>query len=135
VAERADELREWFLVAEVEASLPRRLASKGGLAELCAQYGIPAPRSARPRTREELLERATAIGFPVVLKNDAAFERLAHPAVHGTTVVRDDVALERLASGCRRCRASSSRSCSLRPRRGLDRPRLLRARAVARVTG
>jgi D-aspartate ligase len=99
VAEHADELREWFHVPDVEPGLPRRLASKGSLAELCAQHGVPAPAWARPSTRAELLERAVAIGFPVVLKNDAAFERLARPAVHGTTVVRDAAALERLATG------------------------------------
>jgi predicted ATP-grasp superfamily ATP-dependent carboligase len=60
---------------------------------------VPAPASARPASRAELLERAAAIGFPVVLKNDAAFERLERPAVHGTTVVADAAALERLADG------------------------------------
>ena len=99
VAEHADELRDAFLLPAVDPALPRRLASKGGLARLCAEHGVPAPASARPSTRAELLERAAAIGFPVVLKNDAAFERLARPAVHGTTVVADAAALERLAAG------------------------------------
>jgi len=99
VAEHAEELAEWFLVPAVEPTLPRRLASKGTLAELCAQHGVPAPASGRPGSRSELLELAARIGYPVVLKNDAAFERLERPAVHGTTVAPDASALERLAAG------------------------------------
>jgi predicted ATP-grasp superfamily ATP-dependent carboligase len=102
VAEHADALRRWFLLPAVEPALPRVLASKGGLAALCEEHGVPAPRSARPRSRDELLELAAQIGYPVVLKNDAAYERLERPAVHGTTVVRDAAALERLASGWER---------------------------------
>ena len=97
-AEHADVLSEHFLLPNVAGDLPRRLASKRGLAELCADVGVPAPASARPKSVAELLEIADTIGFPVVLKNDAAWERLSNPAVSCTTIVRDTPELERLAS-------------------------------------
>src|SRR5260221_371000 len=52
----------------------------------------------RTRSVAELLEAAGKLGFPVVLKNDGRWERLAAPAVAATTVVRDPSELERLAS-------------------------------------
>jgi hypothetical protein len=39
---------------------------------------------------------ATDIGFPVVLKNDPPWERLANPAVIGTTVIRNAEELDRV---------------------------------------
>jgi D-aspartate ligase len=101
VAEHAHLLRERFLLPDVAPALPRRLASKHGLAELCAEAGVATPVCVRPRSVAELLEAAGKLGFPVVLKNDGRWERLAAPAVAATTVVRDVTELERLASSWR----------------------------------
>lgn len=43
IAERQKELGGVFLFPRVEAGLPRRLASKQGLHELCVEHGIPTP--------------------------------------------------------------------------------------------
>jgi predicted ATP-grasp superfamily ATP-dependent carboligase len=98
VAEHADVLRRHFLLPDVAPDVPRRLASKRGLAELCKSVGIPTPACVRPRSVGELSDTVNAIGFPVVIKNDGAWERIAHRAVPGTTVVRDDGELARLVS-------------------------------------
>jgi predicted ATP-grasp superfamily ATP-dependent carboligase len=97
IAEHRAELRERFLLPSVPAELPRRLASKFGLAELCHAHGVPAPRCRSPQRPDDVAEMATEIGFPIVLKNDRPWERLANPAVSSTTVIRDAQELARVA--------------------------------------
>ncbi|NGO67186.1 ATP-grasp domain-containing protein [Streptomyces boncukensis] len=85
IAEHQPELTEWFLFPRVRCDLPRRLASKQGLHELCVEHGVPSPASCAPRTFAEVERFAERARFPVVAKNRAAFERRRSPAVHGTT--------------------------------------------------
>jgi predicted ATP-grasp superfamily ATP-dependent carboligase len=98
-AEHADVLEERFILPDVAPGLPRQLASKSGLAELCQRHGAAAPRCLTPHSAEELRRMAAEIGFPVVLKNDQAWLRLINPAVASTTVVADMAELERLMAG------------------------------------
>ena len=98
VAEHADLLERYFILPDVAPGLPRRLASKSGLAELCENNGTAAPRSGTPHSLDELRALAAEIGFPVVLKNDQAWLRLTNPAVPSTAVVADMAGLEQLAA-------------------------------------
>ncbi len=98
VAKHADKLSRHYLLPPIAEDLPRRLASKHELVEICAELGLPTLAAARPQSVEDLLSRAEAFGFPVILKNDQAWERLWRPGVPGTTIVRDAAALERLVS-------------------------------------
>lgn len=98
IAEHADALRERFLLPDVPAELPRRLASKWGLAEVCWEQGVAAARCARPGSLSELAEAARTIGFPLALKNDLAWERLSNPAVSSTNIIHDEDELERVVS-------------------------------------
>ncbi|MEW1909168.1 ATP-grasp domain-containing protein [Kitasatospora sp. NPDC085895] len=93
LAEHQEELAPHFLLPPVPAGLPRRLADKGALGELCRRYGVATPRACTPADRAELLATARRWGYPVVLKNLAPFTRLASPAVSHTTVVPDEAAL------------------------------------------
>jgi predicted ATP-grasp superfamily ATP-dependent carboligase len=93
LAEHRAELSRWFLVPPVPADLPRRLADKGGLSELCRAQGVATPRVCTPADRAELLDTARAWGYPVVLKNLAPFTRLDRPAVGSTTIVADEARL------------------------------------------
>jgi len=99
IAEHADELRTRFLLPDVPSDLPRRLASKWGLAEICWEQGIPAARCARPENFEELRARANEIGYPLALKNDRPWERLANPAVSSTKIVHDAAELDAVMAG------------------------------------
>ncbi|MGA5503530.1 ATP-grasp domain-containing protein [Streptomyces umbrinus] len=85
IAEHQAELADRFLFPRVEAGLPRRLASKQGLHELCLEHGIPSPKSACPESYEEIEDFAAKAVFPLVAKNREAFVRRARPAVNGTT--------------------------------------------------
>jgi len=77
--------------------LPRRLASKRGLYELCTEHGVPTPWAAFPTNPDELDRVASEAAFPLVVKNLEAFERHRARAVAGTTVVKDAAELRALA--------------------------------------
>ncbi|MEV4440483.1 ATP-grasp domain-containing protein [Streptomyces sp. NPDC049577] len=85
IAEHAEALSGAFLFPPVERALPRRLASKQGLHELCVEHGVPTPAALFPASYEEIEKYASVAVFPVVAKNREAFERRLRPAVHGTT--------------------------------------------------
>ncbi|KKD05197.1 D-aspartate ligase [Streptomyces sp. WM6386] len=85
IAEHRDELGARFLVPGVDRGLPRRLASKQGLHELCVEHGIPSPATAFPRSYDDIVAFADKALFPVVAKNREAFVRRTRPAVNGTT--------------------------------------------------
>lgn len=97
IAEHADDLRGAFLFPDVEPTLPRRLASKRGLYELCIEHGVPTPWAAFPTNTDELDRVASDAAFPLVVKNLEAFERHRARAVAGTTVVRNTAELHALA--------------------------------------
>ncbi|WAZ25442.1 ATP-grasp domain-containing protein [Streptomyces cinnabarinus] len=85
IAEHQDELRDLFLFPRVDPALPRRLASKQGLHELCVEHGIASPSAAFPQSYEEIVALAAKARFPMVAKNREAFVRRTRPAVNGTT--------------------------------------------------
>ncbi|MBR7677597.1 ATP-grasp domain-containing protein [Streptomyces daliensis] len=99
IAEHQDALAEWFLFPAVEPGLPRRLASKQGLHELCAEHGVASPAAAFPESYEEVERFAARARFPLVAKNREAFVRRAHPAVPGTTRIGGPGELLALARG------------------------------------
>jgi D-aspartate ligase len=88
VAEHAPALTEHFLFPKVPPGLPRELASKQRLFELCRAHDVPAPLTVQPATRQELADFAAAAVFPVVIKNAEPWQRRRAPAVAHTTVVR-----------------------------------------------
>jgi D-aspartate ligase len=86
-AEHREELAGHFLIPDVAPGLPRRMASKSGLFELCREHDIPTPASVRPASIAEVAEIAATARFPVVIKNADPWQRRAHPVVAGTTVI------------------------------------------------
>lgn len=99
IAEHAADLRGAFLIPDIEPMLPRRLASKRGLYELCSEHGVPTPWAAFPTNPDELDRIAAQASFPLVVKNLEAFERHRARAVAGTTVIRNAAELRALARG------------------------------------
>ncbi|WP_345942830.1 ATP-grasp domain-containing protein [Streptomyces sp. SID486] len=97
IAEHQDDLAGPFLFPRVDPGLPRRLASKQGLHELCAEHGIASPAAAFPRSYDEIVDFAGTARFPVVAKNREAFVRRRRPAVNGTTRIGTRAGLLALA--------------------------------------
>jgi D-aspartate ligase len=87
LAEHADVLAPWFIQPDVPPTLPRRVASKRGLHELCEGLGVPVPRAVFPTTRAAVAAFADELTFPVVAKNVEPYGRLEHPVVEFSTVV------------------------------------------------
>ncbi|MFD1661020.1 ATP-grasp domain-containing protein [Streptomyces caeni] len=85
IAEHQGVLGGPFLFPKVDAGLPRRLASKQGLHELCVEHGIPSPATAFPQSYDDIVRFADTARFPLVAKNREAFVRRERPAVNGTT--------------------------------------------------
>jgi predicted ATP-grasp superfamily ATP-dependent carboligase len=98
LAEYAGPLGEHLRLTGVPPALPRALAGKQSLHELCVRHGVHSPRSELVRSGGQLAAAAAALDFPLVLKNDAPYGRLAAPAVSATTRVDDPEALFRLAA-------------------------------------
>lgn len=86
-----------FLLPPVEPGLPRRLASKQGLHELCVEHGIASPTAAFPESAADIEEFAAKARFPVIAKNREAFTRRSRPAVNGTTRITTPDGLRELA--------------------------------------
>ena len=78
-------------------ALPRRLASKQGLHELCVEHGLTSPASVCPQSQEDVEKFAATARFPVVAKNREAFQRRQQPAVNGTTRINTPAGLLELA--------------------------------------
>ena len=88
LAEHAEELREYFLLPQVARGLPRKLASKLGLQELCRTHGVPTPLTVAPDSPAGLMSSAEEFGYPVVLKNPEPWRRLPGPELAATLVIR-----------------------------------------------
>lgn len=98
VAEHAHDLAEWFVTPRIEPSLPRRLASKRGLFEICSELGVSTPAATFPTTVAEVDAFAAATTFPIIVKNLAAFQRLRVPIVSRAVIVRSADDLRELAA-------------------------------------
>jgi predicted ATP-grasp superfamily ATP-dependent carboligase/thioredoxin reductase len=68
IAEHADVLSSWFRFARVPRTLPRRVANKRNLYDLCQQLGVACPPTVFPNSREEWLDFAGRARLPVVVK-------------------------------------------------------------------
>jgi D-aspartate ligase len=89
IAEHAAELDKYLIFPPIEPGLPRALASKQQLFELCQRHDVPAPASACPATLAELAEFAARATFPVVVKNAEPWQRRRIPAVAHTTIMHN----------------------------------------------
>lgn len=87
IAEHASVLSESFLFPRISSDLPRKLASKWGLYELCRKHDIPTPASVLPSSKEEVAAFAADCTFPVVVKHAEPWLRLRAPVVSKTTVL------------------------------------------------
>jgi predicted ATP-grasp superfamily ATP-dependent carboligase len=54
LAEHAPELSEYFLIPRVRADLPKQLANKYELYQLCRQHDVPTPASVLLSTADEI---------------------------------------------------------------------------------
>jgi D-aspartate ligase len=100
LAEHGRDLRRWFLFPDPPRDLPRRLAGKYSLHELCRELGVSSPRTVTPGSLETAREFASDVGYPLIAK-------LTTPWVKGsglrsTSVVASREDLDRAYAACAR---------------------------------
>ena len=77
VAEEAATLRQWFLFPKLQANIPRTLANKQLLHELCKEIGIPQPHAMVPDSINDVHQLLGRVTFPVVVKAISSWPRRA----------------------------------------------------------
>ncbi|HEX9537476.1 MAG TPA: hypothetical protein VGA04_04790 [Streptosporangiaceae bacterium] len=103
LAEHGDSLREWFLFPAPPADLPRRLAGKYSMYELCRKLNVPSPQATVPSSLDEARDFASRAGFPVIAK-------LTTPWSHGgalrsTSIIHAAAELDEAYRACERASA------------------------------
>ncbi len=68
LAERGDELRDSYLFPSPPAALPRRLAGKYSMYQLCQELGVATPMTVLAGSLDEAGEFAALTGFPLIAK-------------------------------------------------------------------
>lgn len=68
LAEHGDALRPWFLFPAPERDLPRRVADKESLVELCRSSPISCPQTVAPTCCDEAMAFVERVGLPVFVK-------------------------------------------------------------------
>ncbi len=68
LAEHGRDLRNWFLFPDPPRDLPRRLAGKHSLYEVCRELGVSSPRTVTPSSLEAAREFASTAGYPLIAK-------------------------------------------------------------------
>ncbi len=99
VAEHALALAPWLMTPGIEGTLPRQLASKRGLRELCLAQNVATPAAAFPQTPAEVEQFAMDATFPVIAKVIDPWQRLRTPTLRAATMLRSPDDLLTAATG------------------------------------
>jgi predicted ATP-grasp superfamily ATP-dependent carboligase len=104
LAEHSEELRSRFLFPHPQPDLPRRLAGKYSLYQLCRELQVPTPRVVLADSTATIRQFAADAGFPLVAKLAEPWH--GHGTLHSTTIVADSAALSEIWAACGEAGAS-----------------------------
>jgi predicted ATP-grasp superfamily ATP-dependent carboligase len=99
LAEHGEPLRSDFLFPAPPPRLPRLMADKYAMFQLCRDLGVPCPDAALPASLAEAREFAARVGFPLIGKLATPWVRRG-TTVRSTTVVADAAELADLYRTC-----------------------------------
>jgi predicted ATP-grasp superfamily ATP-dependent carboligase len=99
LAEHGDSLRSSFLFPAPPPDLPRKLAGKHSMYELCTDLGVPCPRSAVPGSAQEAADFAARTGFPLIAKLTTPWHS-GRTGLRSTSIVRDRAQLAAIRGAC-----------------------------------
>ncbi len=102
LAEHGEQLRSRFLFADPPPALPRRLAGKYSLHQVCAELGVPSARACRPATRAQAADFAADCGYPVIAKLASPWQPAGRQ--RSTEIVRDQARLDQAWQLCEQAR-------------------------------
>jgi D-aspartate ligase len=100
LAEYGHDLRRSFLFPDPPADLPRRLAGKYSLHEVCREIGFPSPRTVTPGSLGAAREFASAAGYPLIAKLTTPWAKVS--GLRSTSVVRSQQELDSAYEVCAR---------------------------------
>ena len=98
LAEHGGDLRPWFLFPDPPRDLPRRLAGKYSLYEVCLELGIPCPQVTLPGSLGEARTFASAVGYPVIAKLTTPWAMTS--ALRSTSVIAGQQQLDDIYHRC-----------------------------------
>jgi predicted ATP-grasp superfamily ATP-dependent carboligase len=87
LAEHGTELRRWFLFSDPPSDLPRRLAGKYTLHQMCRELGVPCVAATLPRSLLDAQEFADRVGFPLLVKLATPWRFSSAKGLRSTSVV------------------------------------------------
>jgi len=99
LAEHGSALRGSFLFPTPPTGLPREVAGKFSMHELCQDLGMPCPLVAMPGTPAEAQDFAARAGYPIVAKLSAPWS-VPDAGLRSTSIVRDAGDLGALWQAC-----------------------------------
>lgn len=99
LAEHGDDLRPEFLFPSPPAGLPRRLAGKFSMYELCRESGIPCPQAMMADSWPAAEQFAGRAGFPLIAKLATPW-RSGHGELRSTSIVTDARQLREIYDAC-----------------------------------
>jgi D-aspartate ligase len=99
LAEQGGDLRQRFLFPDPPRDLPRRVAGKYSLYELCREYGVPCPQAAVPASLEAAREFAAEAGFPLIAKLTTPWTS-GRGRLRSTSIAADPRELEEIYRAC-----------------------------------
>ncbi|MGH3526681.1 MAG: carboxylate--amine ligase [Pseudonocardiaceae bacterium] len=100
LAEHGAELRQWFRFPDPPSDLPRQLAGKYTLYQLCRQLGVPCPAAALTGSLLEAQGFADRVGFPLVAKLATPWRSSSATGLRSTSVVHSRAELADTWQAC-----------------------------------
>jgi D-aspartate ligase len=98
LAEHGRDLRRWFLFPDPPADLPRKLAGKYSLSQVCDELGMSCPRAITPSSLEAAREFASDVTYPLIAKLTTPWT--VGSGLRSTSVVSDQQELEHIYRRC-----------------------------------
>jgi D-aspartate ligase len=105
LAEHASLLSGQFLFPRPPRDLPRRVAGKYSLFELCRNLDLPCPLTALPGSLDEATEFAVKCGFPLIAKLTTPWSSSGPGAFRSTSIISDQRGLAEIYESCTRAAA------------------------------
>ena len=103
LAEHGRDLRDWFLFPRPPENLPRKLAGKYSLYQVCLELGVPCPRASLPESLGDARAFAAEVGYPLIAKLTTPWT--AGGGLHSTSVVAGQQELDRVYRLCEQSQA------------------------------
>lgn len=100
LAEHGADLRRHFLFPDPPSELPRRLAGKYTMYQLCRELGVPCAAAALPDTLGDAQRFAAQVGFPLVAKLAAPWQSSNAPGLRSTSIIRCSDDLTQVWGAC-----------------------------------